>query len=120
MTDHAVLGGACATDRGEGAVATSLNLKAGARYEITLQGAQRWVRIARLVSVLPEVLVLELDDGRQVRVPRAAIISARPLAGSGPASRGGDLTPSRRSSQNAPGRTVSPPVNPESFYFTYI
>jgi hypothetical protein len=101
-------------------VATSLNLKPGTRYEITLQGAQRWVRIARLVSVQPDVLVLELDDGREVRVPQAAIISARPLPGTGPASRGGDLTPSRRSPHNAPGRTASPPVNPEAFYFSYI
>ena len=110
----------CVADRGEGVVAPSLNLTTGTKYEITLQGAQRWVRIARLVSVLPDVLVLELDDGRQVKVPQAAIISARPLSGSGPSPHGGDLAPSRRSLPNAPGRAVSPPVSPESFYFTYI
>ncbi|MBO0786611.1 MAG: ATP-binding protein, partial [Actinobacteria bacterium] len=102
----------------EGVVATSLNLTTGTTYEITLQGAQRWVRIARLVSVLPGALVLELDNGRQLRVPQAAIVSARPLAGSGPSP--GGLAPSRRGTAKAPGRGVSPPVNPESFYFTYI
>jgi hypothetical protein len=101
-------------------VATSLNLTAGTKYEITLQGTQRWVRIARLVSVLPGALVLELDNGRQLRVPQAAIISARPLAGSGPSAHGGDPRPARKSPAKAPGRAVSPPVNPESFYFTYI
>src|SRR5215467_5698976 len=65
----------------EGVVATSLNLRAGAEYEITLQGAQRWVRKARIVSVRPDRLVLQLDDGRQLTIPPRAIISARPLAG---------------------------------------
>lgn len=65
----------------EGVVATSLNLKAGAEYEITLQGAQRWVRKARILSVRPDRLVLQLDDGRQLTVPPRSIISARPLAG---------------------------------------
>ncbi|MBO0808406.1 MAG: hypothetical protein J2P32_08915, partial [Actinobacteria bacterium] len=85
-------------------MATSLNLTTGTTYEITLQGAQRWVRIARLVSVLPGALVLELDNGRQLRVPQAAIVSARPLAGSGASGRG-DLAP-RRSPAKAPGRGV--------------
>jgi hypothetical protein len=105
-------------------VATGLNLTAGTTYEITLQGAQRWVRTARVVSVLPGEMVLEFDDGRQVRIPRDAIIAARPLTGSGP-SPGGTVASARGSLlANAPGRAVTPavslPVNPESFYFTYI
>jgi hypothetical protein len=101
-------------------VATSLNLKAGAQYEITLQGAQRWVRIARILSVLPDVLVLQLDDGRKLTVPPGAIISARPLAG-GQASQGGERAPARAEARNRPARiTASAPANPESFYFTYI
>jgi hypothetical protein len=103
-----------------GVVATSLKLTTGMKYEITLQGTQRWVRTARLVSVLPGALVLELDNGHQIKVPQAAIISARPLAGSAHSHQGGDAAPSRRSLPNAPGRAVSPPVNPEPFYFTYI
>jgi len=55
-------------------VPTSLNLRAGAEYEITLQGAQRWVRKARILSVLPDRLELQLDDGRQLTVPQRAII----------------------------------------------
>ncbi len=120
MTGHVDWGGPCVPRTGERVVATSLNLTTGTRYEITLQGAKRWVRIARLVSVLPGALILELDDGRQLRVPQAALISARPLTGSGPSSHGGDPASSRRSLPKAPGRAVSPPVNPESFYFTYI
>ena len=101
-------------------MATGLNLTAGTTYEITLQGAQRWVRTARLVSVLPGVLVLELDDGRRVKVPPDAIISARPLTGSGASPNGGGPVSSPGSLPNAPGRAVSLPVNPEPFYFTYI
>jgi hypothetical protein len=119
-------------------VATSLNLRAGAKYEITLQGAQRWVRIARILSVSPEQLVLQLDDGRQLTVPQRAIISARPLAGTDPARRGGDralarteihapvapaVAPGPRPNHSAgpPGSVAaSPPVNAESFYSTYI
>ena len=105
-------------------MATGLNLTAGTTYEITLQGAKRWVRTARVVSVLPGETVLEFDDGRQVRIPRDAIIAARPLTGSGP-SPGGTVASARGSLlANAPGRAVTPavslPVNPESFYFTYI
>jgi hypothetical protein len=87
-------------------VATSLNLRAGAEYEITLQGSKRWVRKARILSVRPDRLVLQLDDGRQLTVPPRAIISARPIGDA-------DLAP--------PGNvTGSPPVNAESFYATYI
>ena len=105
-------------------MATGLNLTAGTTYEITLQGAQRWVRRARVVSVLPGAMVLELDDGRQVSIPPEAIIAARPLTGSGPSP--GDGVASSRGSllANAPARAATPaaslPVNPESFYFTYI
>ncbi len=123
MTDHGAWG--CGVP--EGVVATSLNLSTGAKYEITLQGAQRWVRIARILSVLPDVLVLELDDGRQLTVPQAAIISARPLTGAGLAPRGSELSPVRTGGPpartgGAPARavTVSPPVHAEPFYFTYI
>ena len=103
-------------------MATSLNLTAGITYEITLQGAQRWVRTARVVSVQPGATVLEFDDGRRVRIPPDAIIAARPLTGSGlsPASPGGSLASSRAGVAIAPDRAVSAPVNPESFYFTYI
>src|SRR5258708_30646601 len=120
----------------EGVVATSLNLRTGAKYEITLEGAQRWVRIARILSVLPDVLVLELDDGRQLTVPQAAITSARPLTGAGLAPRGSEHSPARTGGApartggapartgGAPARTggspartvtVSPPVRAESF-----
>src|SRR5215471_18698389 len=104
----------------EGVVATSLNLRAGAEYEITLQGAQRWVQKARILSVPPGRLVLQLDDGRQLTVPQAAIISARPLAGADQASRGADQDPrsadqaprsagqAGRGSERAPARTEAP------------
>jgi hypothetical protein len=101
-------------------VATSLNLRTGARYEVTLMGSQRWVRAARILKVLPDVLVLQLDDGQQLTVPRTAVISARPLDGQ--ASPGGDQAPARTNAHPPPARTVtvSPPANAESFYFTYI
>src|SRR5215471_21660319 len=97
----------------EGAVATSLNLRAGAEYEITLQGAQRWVRKARILSVLPDRLVLRLDDGRQVTVPQRAIISARPLAGADQARRGDERAPARTEAHAAapPALTPSPAAN---------
>jgi hypothetical protein len=122
----------------EGVVATSLNLRAGAEYEITLQGAQRWVQKARILSVRPDRLVLQLDDGHQLTVPPRAIISARPLAGADQPLRTGERAPARtdvppaaapavtpgpRANLTAgpPGNvTGSPPVNAESFYSTYI
>jgi len=121
----------------EGVVATSLNLRAGAKYEITLQGAQRWVRIARILSVLPDQLVLQFDDGRQLTVPQKAIISARPLAGTDQAL-GGGTRPGRTDARTSPAPAVtqspranhiagtpgnvvgSTPANAESFYSTYI
>ena len=117
---------------------TSLNLRAGAEYEITLQGAQRWVRMARILSVQPDRLVLQLDDGRQLTVPPAAIISARSLAGADQTLRGSERAPARAEAPAAPAPTVipspranltastlgnvpaSPPANAESFYETYI
>jgi len=119
-------------------VATSLNLRAGAEYEITLQGTQRWVRKARILSVRPDRLVLQLDDGQQLSVPPRAIISARPLAGADQPLHTGErppattdanaplapaVTPGLRANLTAspPGNvTGSPPVNAESFYSTYI
>ena len=123
---------------GGGVVATSLHLKAGARYEITLQGARRWVRIARILSVLPDQLVLQFDDGRQLTVPQGAILSARPLAGTDQALRGTERGPTRTEAHASPAPAVtagaranltastpgnvtsSPSVNAESFYATYI
>jgi hypothetical protein len=101
-------------------VATSLNLRTGARYEVTLMGSQRWVRAARILKVLPDVLVLQLDDGQQLTVPRTAVISAQPLDGQAPP--GNDQAPARTNAHPPPARTVtvSPPANAESFYFTYI
>ena len=116
-------------------MATSLNLRAGARYEITLQGARRWVRIARILSVLPDQLVLQLDDGRQLTVPQRAILSARPVPGNDKAPRGNEPGPARADAHapavaagaranltaGLPGNvTSSPPVNAESFYATFI
>ena len=74
-------------------MATSLNLRTGARYEVTLMGNQRWVRAARILKVLPDVVVLQLDDGQQLTVPRTAVLSARPLAGQAPP--GSDQAPAR-------------------------
>jgi len=115
-------------------VATSLNLRAGTEYEITLQGAQRWVRKARILSVRPDRLVLQLDDGQQLTVPPRAIVSARPLTGTDQPLRTGERAPARTDAYAplAPGSranltasppgnvTGSPPVNAESFYSTYI
>jgi hypothetical protein len=119
-------------------VATSLNLRVGAEYEITLQGAQRWVRKARILSVRPDRLVLQLDDGGQLTVPPRAIISARPLAGADQALRSSERSPARTGAHaaaapavtagpranvtaSAPGNvTGGPPVNAEAFYSTYI
>jgi hypothetical protein len=96
-------------------VATSLNLRTGARYEVTLMGSQRWVRAARVMSVLPDVVVLQLDDGQQLTVPQAAVISARPLAVQA------DRAPARTEAP-PPARTASAshPASAESFYFAYI
>ncbi len=101
-------------------MATNLNLRTGARYEITLQGSQRHVRIARILSVLPDVLVLQFDDGQQLTVPHAAVISARPATGQAP--RGSDRTPARTDAHPPPAHTVTAGPQPaaESFYFTYI
>lgn len=103
-------------------MATGPNLRVGADYEITLQGTRRWVRIARILSVRPGSLVLELDTGRRLTVPHAAIISARPVTGAGPASRGGGEPLSRTDARASPVRavTASPPADAESFYFLYI
>jgi hypothetical protein len=102
--------------------ATNLNLRTGAKYEIMLQGARRWVRTARILSVLPEGLVLQFDDGRTLTVPQTAIVSARPLPGPDQVFRGSEPTPARPDAHVAAARaaTASPPVNAESFYFTYI
>ena len=101
-------------------MATSLNLRTGARYEVTLMGSQRWVRAARILKVLPDVVVLQLDDGQQLTVPVTAVLSARPLAGQGLS--GNPQAPARANAHPPPARaaTASPPANPESFYFTYI
>ena len=92
-------------------MATSLNLRTGARYEVTLMGNQRWVRAARILKVLPDVLLLQLDDGQQLTVPRTAVLSARPLDGQAPP--GGDQAAARANAEPTP-------ANAESFYFTYI
>jgi hypothetical protein len=84
----------------------------------------------------PDVLVLQLDDGRKLTVPQRAIISARPVAGDGQAPRadgagppgdgqapvGGERAPARAAQMAAPpsAMPVSPPVKAESFYFTYV
>jgi hypothetical protein len=62
--------------------------------------------------VLPDTLVLELDTGRQIAVPQAAIISARPLTAAMPV----------RDPHSTPPRvvTVGPPSSAESFYFENI
>ena len=119
-------------------MATSLNLRAGAEYEITLQGTQRWVRKARILSVRPDRLVLQLDDGQQLSVPPRAILSARPLAGEDQPLHTGERPPATTDANaplapavtpgppayltaSPPGNvTGSPPVNAESFYSTYI
>jgi hypothetical protein len=96
----------------EGVVAANLNLRTGATYEITLQGAQRWVQAARIVSVLPDTLVLELDNGHQLAVPRAAVISARPLTA---------VTPVRGAhSLEARPVNTRPLASAESFYVENI
>lgn len=66
------------------------DLTAGEDYEITLQGTRRWVRLARVRSVSADAVVLQLAHGHDVTVPRAAIISARPIAGN--QSHEGDFT----------------------------
>jgi hypothetical protein len=74
-------------------------------------GNQRWVRAARILKVLPDVLLLQLDDGQQLTVPRTAVLSARPLDGQAPP--GGDQAAARANAEPTP-------ANAESFYFTYI
>ena len=96
-------------------MATSLNLRTGARYEVTLMGSQRWVRAARVMSVLPDVVVLQLDDGQQLTVPRTAVISARLLANQAAGNDRAGAQP-----QTARVATASPPASAESFYFAYI
>ena len=83
-------------------MATSLNLRTGARYEVTLMGNQRWVRAARILKVLPDVLLLQLDDGQQLTVPRTAVLSARPLDGQAPG--GNDQAAARANAEPPPGK----------------
>jgi len=97
-------------------VATSLNLRTGARYEVTLLGSQRWVRAARVLSALPDVVILQLDDGQRLTVPRAAVVSARPL---GQAPTGRNQAAGQTNTQ-AGTATATPQVSAETFYFTYI
>jgi hypothetical protein len=107
---------------GGGIVATGPDLRVGADYEITLQGSRRWVRIARILSVRPASLVLELDTGRRLTVPHAAIISARPIEGGGRAPRR-DSGPPLRGAGHAPGVRALPAglaADAEAFYFTHI
>jgi hypothetical protein len=74
-------------------------------------GNQRWVRAARILKVLPDVLLLQLDDGQQLTVPRTAVLSARPL----------DIQAPGVNDQAAARANAEPlPANAESFYFTYI
>ena len=84
-------------------MATSLNLRTGARYEVTLQGAQRWVRVVRILSVLPDAVVLQFDDGQQLTVPQAAVISARPVTGEAPGDSARAPAPGRRPPARTPG-----------------
>lgn len=97
-------------------MATSLNLRTGARYEVTLLGSQRWVRAARVLSVLPDVVILQLDDGQRLTVPRTAVVSARPLGQAPPAKN----QAAARANTHAGTATAAPPVSAETFYFTYI
>ena len=97
-------------------MATSLNLRTGARYEVTLLGAQRWVRAARVLSVLPDVLVLQFDDGQRLTVPRTAVVSARPL---GQAPQGKNQA-AARTNTHAGTAATTPSVSAETFYFTNI
>lgn len=113
-------------------MATSLNLRPGATYEITLQGSQRWVRVGRIMSVLPDVFVLQLDDGRRLTVPRAAVISARQVADQAAvvqapppqappgAGRSGHDRPGVTAPTPARTATTSAKASAEPFYFTYI
>src|SRR5215467_4144605 len=116
MTDQSWAGGCGVPRTAGGVVATSLNLRTGARYEVTLLGAQRWVRAARVLSVLPDVLVLQLDDGQRLTVPRTAVVSARPL-GQAPPDKN-QAAP--RANTHAGPVTATPSVSAETFYFTNI
>src|SRR5215472_2176253 len=116
MTDQSWAGGCGVPRTAGGVVATSLNLRTGARYEVTLLGSQRWVRPARVLSVLPDVVILQLDDGQRLTVPRTAVVSARPLGQAPPAK---DQAPARASTR-AGTAAASPPVSAETFYFTNI
>jgi len=81
-----------------------------------LLGAQRWVRAARVLSVLPDVLVLQLDDGQRLTVPRTAVVSARPLGQAPP----GKNQAAARTNTHAGTATTTPSVSAETFYFTNI
>src|SRR5690242_9060401 len=84
------------------------------------------------MSVLPDVFVLQLDDGRRLTVPHVAVISARQVADQAPAVQAHprQTPPSAgRSGQDRPGAatppaartvTASTKANAEPFYFTYI
>src|SRR5215467_15579331 len=106
MTDQSWTGGCGVLLMAGGVVATSLNLRTGARYEVTLLGAQRWVRAARVLSVLPDVVILQLDDGQRLTVPRTAVVSARPLSQAPPAKN----QPAARTNTHAGTATATPPV----------
>jgi hypothetical protein len=86
-------------------VASRFDLHVGGYYEFTLQGAQRWVRIVRIRSLYPDAVVIGLDNGAQLTVPYAAILSARPVPpGAGPVPPGACPVP--------PGAGPVPPAGP--------
>lgn len=97
-------------------------------YEFTLMGAQRWVQAARVTSLFADAIVLRLDGGAQITVPRSAIASVRPLPGgkgaagedrrSGPGARTTGRAGSGSSSSQATAPSV--PDSSESFYQAHI
>src|SRR5689334_8788438 len=116
MTDRSGAGGCGVPRTAGGVVATSLNLRTGARYEVTLLGAQRWVRAARVLSVLQDAVVLHLDDGQRLTVTRTAVVSARSLGQATP----GKSQAAARTNTYAGTVTTTPSVSAETFYFTNI
>lgn len=59
---------------------SSVGLDVGEAYELVLQGTRRWVRRVRIRSLSPDQVVVVLESGKEVEIPRSAVAQARRLS----------------------------------------
>ena len=59
---------------------SSVGLDVGEAYELVLEGTRRWVRRVRIRSLSPDQVVVVLESGKEVAIPRSAVTQARRLS----------------------------------------